>query len=132
MSCALNDTMRAGTNTFRIPGDLLSYIYICIRNEFEFISQDFHVCVFISVTRQIHVKSARYVNHFNIDGAQNVSRMCMCTEFAVQVSEQKNAHVSFPVGMVPTHDLKHLVRNYTFGLHTNPPLKKPIFPIFNP
>ena len=26
--------------------------------------------------------------------------MCMCIEFAIQVSKQKNAHVSFPVEMV--------------------------------
>ena len=28
------------------------------------------------------------------------SRMCMCIEFVIQVLKQKNAHVSFPVGMV--------------------------------
>ena len=33
-----------------------------------------------------------------IDGAQNVSRMCMCIELVIQVPRQKNAHVSFPVG----------------------------------
>ena len=38
---------------------------------------------------------------FKINGAQNVSRMCMCMEFVViQVLKQKNAHVSLPVGMV--------------------------------
>ena len=26
--------------------------------------------------------------------------MCMCIEFVIQVPKQKNAHVSFPVGMV--------------------------------
>ena len=37
-----------------------------------------------------------------IIGAQNYSRMCMCIciEFVIQVQKQKNAHVSFPVGMV--------------------------------
>ena len=33
-----------------------------------------------------------------MDGAQNVSRMCMCIEFVIQVLKQRNAHVSFPVG----------------------------------
>ena len=37
---------------------------------------------------------------FKIDGAQNFSGMCMCIEFVIQVPKQKNAHVSFPVGMV--------------------------------
>ena len=30
----------------------------------------------------------------------NFARMCMCIEFVIQVSNQKNAHVCFPVGMV--------------------------------
>ena len=37
---------------------------------------------------------------FKIDSAQNSPRMCMCIEFVIQVLKQKNAHVSFPVGMV--------------------------------
>ena len=37
---------------------------------------------------------------FKIDGAQNFARMCMCIESIIQVLKQKNAHVSFPVGMV--------------------------------
>ena len=39
---------------------------------------------------------------FRIDGAQNLSRMCMCIEFVIQVLKvkQKDAHVSLPVGMV--------------------------------
>ena len=31
--------------------------------------------------------------------------MCMCIEFGIQVLEQKNAHVSFPVGMVISGEL---------------------------
>ena len=38
--------------------------------------------------------------YFKIDGAQIFSRMCMCIEFVIQVPKQKNAHVSFPFGMV--------------------------------
>ena len=37
---------------------------------------------------------------FKIDGAQNYLRMCKCIEFVIQVLKQKNARVSFPVGMV--------------------------------
>ena len=37
---------------------------------------------------------------FRIDGAQMFSRIRMCIEFVIQVPQQKNAHVSFPVGMV--------------------------------
>ena len=37
---------------------------------------------------------------FKIDGAQICSRLCMCIEFAIQVSKQKSARVLFPVGMV--------------------------------
>ena len=37
---------------------------------------------------------------FTIDGAHNFLRMRMCIQFVIQVPKQKNAHVSFPVGMV--------------------------------
>ena len=42
---------------------------------------------------------------FEIDGAQNCSCMCMCmcTEFVIQALKQKNAHVYFPAGVVPTY-----------------------------
>ena len=42
----------------------------------------------------------RYVYLIQIDDAQNVSHMCMCIEFVIQVPKQKNAHVSLSVGMV--------------------------------
>ena len=37
---------------------------------------------------------------FKTEGAKNFSRMCMCIEFVIQGPKEKNAHVSFPVGMV--------------------------------
>ena len=40
-----------------------------------------------------------------IGGAQNCLHMCMCIEFLLQVLNQKNTHMSFPVGMVILHDL---------------------------
>ena len=40
------------------------------------------------------------MQRIQIDGAQDFSRVCMCIEFVIQVLKQKNAHVSFPVGMV--------------------------------
>ena len=50
---------RAGINTFRIPGMVLR---VCIPIELEFSNQDNnHVCVFVSVTREIPAKSARDV-----------------------------------------------------------------------
>ena len=91
--------MRARINTCRIPVDFLR---MCIRIEIEFISQTFfHVCAFISVTRQIPAKRARYARRIQSRWCSDFSRMCMCIEFVLQVLKQKNAHVSFPVGMVP-------------------------------
>ena len=55
----------------------------------------FHTCYNIKPS-----KSAGYVYLIQIDAAQTFSRMCMCIEFVIQVPKQKNAHVSFPVGMV--------------------------------
>ena len=43
----------------------------------------------------------RYAYQIQIDGAQNLSCMCMCMEFLIQVLRQKNARVFVPVGMVP-------------------------------
>ena len=40
---------------------------------------------------------------FQVDGAQILSCMCMCIEFVIQVSNQGNAHVFFPFGMVPVN-----------------------------
>ena len=55
-----------------------------------------HICCKINSCEKVEVCVAK----LKIDGAQNCSRMCMCIEFVIQVLKQKNAHVSFPVGMV--------------------------------
>ena len=97
-SAPAQDTMRAGINTCRVPGDFLTYMY---SHEFR-IHQPrcFHICLFVSVTTQISAKSASYVHLIQIHGAQKSSRVWMCIEFVIQVIKQKNAHVYFPVGMV--------------------------------
>ena len=77
-------------------------VYVFILNSNSLTKHIFHVCVFVSVTRYILAKSTRYVYLIQIDGAQNCARMCMCIEFVIQVLKQKDAHVSFPVGMVMT------------------------------
>ena len=73
---------------------------ICLCIDFKFVNQEnIHICVFVSVTRKNPQKGAGYAYLIQIDGAQNFSRMCMCTAILILVLKQKSVHVS-PVGMV--------------------------------
>ena len=59
---------------------------MCIRIEFEFISQDHfsRMCIVFD-EREVPEKRARCEYLFKFDGALNSSRMCMCIEFQIQV-----------------------------------------------
>ena len=52
--------MHAEINTFRIPGRFFD-VYVFVLNSNTLPKNIFHVCVFVSVTRKIPAKSARYV-----------------------------------------------------------------------
>ena len=74
--CIFWNTMRAGINTFRIPGDVLTYMYsywLWIHLPEEISCYMSHVRVFVSVTREIPATCARYVYLIQIDGAQKLS-----------------------------------------------------------
>ena len=56
----------------------------------------FHVCAFVSVTREFAAKSASYVHLIqNRWCSEFLTYVGMCIEFVIQVSKQKTAHVFF-------------------------------------
>ena len=55
----------------------------------------FHVCVPVSITREIPAKSASYVYLIQIDNPQNFSLACMCIEFVIQVAQAKRMRMYF-------------------------------------
>ena len=73
----------------------------CIRIEFDFIDQEhFHRGVFGSVTKKCEKREVCASTSKSM--TLRMFHVCLrfCFEFAIQVLKQKNAHVSFPVGMV--------------------------------
>ena len=88
-------------------------VSVFVLNSSSLTKNIFHVCVSVSIPREIPAKSPSYVHLIQNRRAQNVSRMCMCIEFVIQVAKQKNAHVF--VGMVSILNC--------FGIYGSPPLK---------
>ena len=90
--------MRAGIYTFRIPDD---FWRICIRIEFESLFQEnVHVCVFVSVMKEIPVKGARHVYLIQIWWCSELFTYVYVYWIPNSGLKQNNAHVYFPVGMV--------------------------------
>ena len=73
-----------------------------MRIEFELISQEYFSCMCICICCKMNYCEKREVCVSNSKSMVLTifSRMCMCIEFVSEVIKQKNAHVSFLVGMV--------------------------------
>ena len=74
---------------------------MCIRIEFKFISQENFSRMCIHICYKMNYCKKRKVCASNSKSmALGIFHLCVCIEFVIQVLKQKNAHVSFPIGMV--------------------------------
>ena len=87
-----------GILTFRIPNDILTHVYL--HRLWVRYPRLFYVSVFVSVLRQIPDKGVRYEYLVQIDGAQNLTRICMCIGIPHSHLQTKECKCIFLVAMV--------------------------------